>query len=52
MGKACRLQGIRLILELIDQLEEEVILVPHDTLGEENIYTRYDYRAYYLQLQN
>jgi len=50
-SKACRLQGIRLILELIDRLDEETIIVPHDTWGEENIYTRGDYRAYYLQLQ-
>ena len=49
--QACRLQGIELLLELVDQLDEEVILVPHDTLGEENIYTRCDYRAYYRRLQ-
>lgn len=50
-SKACRLQGIRLLLELIDRLDEENILVPHDTLGEENIYTRCDFREYYRQLQ-
>ncbi len=48
---ACCLQGISLLIELIDQLDEEMILVPHDTLGEENIYTQCDYREYYLQLQ-
>lgn len=51
-SKACRLEGLRLLLELIDQLDEENILVPHDTLGEENLCTRCDYRTYYLQLQN
>jgi hypothetical protein len=50
-SKACRLQGIRLLLELIDRLDEEVILVPHDTLGEENILTRSDFREYHRQLQ-
>jgi hypothetical protein len=39
-------------LELIDQLDEEHILVPHDTLGEENLYTRCDYRDYYRQIEN
>jgi hypothetical protein len=50
-SKACRLEGLRLLLELIDQLDEENILVPHDTIGEENIYTRCDYRNYYRQLE-
>jgi hypothetical protein len=51
-SRECRLEGLRLLLELIDQLDEENILVPHDTLGEENLYTRCDYRTYYQQLQN
>jgi len=50
-SKACCLEGLRLLLELIDQLDEENILVPHDTLGEENLYTRCDYRDYYRQLE-
>lgn len=50
-SKACRLEGLRLLLELIDQLDEEHILVPHDTLGEENLYTRCDYRDYYRQIE-
>ena len=51
-SKECRSEGLRLLLELIDQLDEENVLVPHDTLGEENLYTRCDYRTYYQQLQN
>lgn len=49
-SRACRLEGLRLLLVLIDQLDEEEILVPHDTLGEENVASRYDYRAYFRQL--
>ena len=49
-SKSCRLQGLQLMLALIDRLDEETIVVPHDTWGEENIYTRGDYRAYYQQL--
>ena len=51
-SKECRLEGLQLLLELTDQLDEENILVPHDTLGEESLCTRCDYRTYYLQLQN
>jgi len=47
----CRLEGMSLLLELIDRLDEEIILVPHDTWGEENINTRSDYREYYSQLK-
>lgn len=41
-----------LLMELIDKIEDEIIIVPHDTYGEENIYSKYDYHEIYQSLKS
>ena len=38
-------EGFDLLFDLIEELQNEEIIVPHHDIGEENIYCQYDYRA-------
>ena len=42
--------GFELLIDLIGQLDGEGIIIPHNSVGEENIFSKYDYRKLFNEL--